>query len=230
MLSELDLASRWDDRPIVAITGTDGKTTVTTLVTAMLEASGRRAVACGNTEAPLVEAIADPAVETFVVEASSFRLGRTRRFRPRVAVWLNFAPDHLDVHDSLAGYEKAKAKVWSDLAAGEGIAVASAEDPVVLANRNPELETVTFGPEGSGADATVVDGVLHVCPTAPRCWRSPSWAGPCPTMSTTPWRPRWPPSLPAPRWKRSARSCAGSPDCPHRVQLRGHPRRRPVVR
>jgi UDP-N-acetylmuramoylalanine--D-glutamate ligase len=67
--SEFDLADRWDSRPIVAITGTDGKTTVTTMVTAMLVASGRRAIACGNTETPLVDAIADPDNEVFVVDA-----------------------------------------------------------------------------------------------------------------------------------------------------------------
>jgi UDP-N-acetylmuramoylalanine--D-glutamate ligase len=160
VLSEFDLAARWDDRPVVAITGTDGKTTVTTMVTEMLEASGRRSVACGNTDTPLVAAIADPSTEVFVVEASSFRLGHSRRFRPDVAVWLNFAPDHLDVHDSLGAYEAAKARIWSDLREGEGLAVANAEDPVVLANRNARVETVTFGPDGSGADATVDDGVL----------------------------------------------------------------------
>ena len=160
VMSEFDLAARWDQRPIVAITGTDGKTTVTTMVTEMLTASGRRAVACGNTDAPLVEAIADPATEVFVVEASSFRLGHSRRFRPDVAVWLNFAPDHLDVHDSLSAYEAAKARIWSDLREGEGLAVANAEDPVVLANRNAVADTVTFGLEGSDADATVVGGRL----------------------------------------------------------------------
>jgi UDP-N-acetylmuramoylalanine--D-glutamate ligase len=160
VLSEFDLAARWDHRPIVAITGTDGKTTVTTMVTEMLTASGRRAIACGNTDTPLVQAITDDATEVFVVEASSFRLGHSRRFRPEVAVWLNFAPDHLDVHDSLATYETAKARIWADLGEGEGLAVANAEDPVVLANRNASVETVTFGPEGSGADATVVGGRL----------------------------------------------------------------------
>jgi UDP-N-acetylmuramoylalanine--D-glutamate ligase len=162
VLSEFDLAAGWDDRPIVAITGTDGKTTVTTMVTEMLTASGRSAVACGNTETPLVEAIVDPATEVFVVEASSFRLGHSRRFRPDVAVWLNFAPDHLDVHASLATYEAAKARVWSDLSEGEGIAVANAEDPVVLANRNADIDTITFGAEGSGADATVVGTELRL--------------------------------------------------------------------
>ncbi len=160
--SEFDLADRWDARPIVAITGTDGKTTVTTLVTTMLLASGIRAVACGNTDTPLVEAIADPDVEVFVVEASSFRLATTRWFQPSVAVWLNFAPDHLDAHASLASYEAAKASIWAHLDAETGVAVASASDPVVLANRNPELSTITFGGLGTNADATVVDGWLRL--------------------------------------------------------------------
>ena len=158
--SEFDLADRWDSRPIVAITGTDGKTTVTTMVTAMLLASGIRSMACGNTETPLVEAISDPAIEVFVVEASSFRLATTRWFRPSVAVWLNFAPDHLDAHASLSSYESAKASIWKDLDAVSGVAIASATDPVVLANRNPEVSTLTFGGAGTNADATVSDGWL----------------------------------------------------------------------
>jgi len=162
VLSEFDLAAAWDDRPIVAITGTDGKTTVTTLVTEMLCASGVSAIACGNTDTPLVEAIADPAIAVFVVEASSFRLGHTQWFRPAVAVWLNFAPDHLDVHRSLGAYEAAKARIWSDLDEDFGLAVASATDPVVLANRPVMARTITFGPSGSDADATVVDGMLRL--------------------------------------------------------------------
>ena len=68
----------------------------------MLEASGRRAVAVGNTEVPLVEAIDDPTVDVFVVEASSFRLLHSGRYAPDVGTWLNLAPDHLDNHASLA--------------------------------------------------------------------------------------------------------------------------------
>jgi len=168
--SEFDLAARWDHRPIVAITGTDGKTTVTTLVTEMLEASGIRAIACGNTETPLVAAITDPSIEVFVVEASSFRLASTERFDPLVAVWLNIAPDHLDSHASMHDYVAAKARVWSGMDPARGSAVANALDPVVMANRNASISTVTFGPEGSGADATVVGGDLctadgiHVLP------------------------------------------------------------------
>ncbi|MGH9186724.1 MAG: UDP-N-acetylmuramoyl-L-alanine--D-glutamate ligase [Acidimicrobiales bacterium] len=143
--SEFDLAAEWDARPVVAITGTDGKTTVTTLVAAMLEASGRRAAAVGNTETPLVAAIDDPATDVFVVEASSFRLEHSGRFAPRVGTWLNFAPDHLEAHASLADYERAKARIWRDQGAGD-LAVANADDPVVMKwvpAAGPDV--VTFG-------------------------------------------------------------------------------------
>lgn len=162
ILSEFDLARRWDDRPVLAVTGTDGKTTVTTIVTAMMEASGRHALAVGNTELPLVAALDDPTVEVFVVEASSFRLGHTRRFLPAVATWLNWAPDHLDVHASLDRYEAAKARIWADLDAGHGVAVANADDPVVMRNVNPRAHTRTFGLGGAGAaDYTMVGDELR---------------------------------------------------------------------
>jgi UDP-N-acetylmuramoylalanine--D-glutamate ligase len=145
VISEFDLAAAWDDRPVVAITGTDGKTTVTGLVTDMLERSGIRAVAAGNTEVPLVEAIDRPDLDAFVVEASSFRLGHTRRFEPAVATWLNFAEDHLDVHATLGDYEAAKARIWADLDPESAVAVANADDPVVMAHVRPDVRTVTFG-------------------------------------------------------------------------------------
>lgn len=139
VLSEFDLAGAWDDRPVVAITGTNGKTTVTTLVTAMLERSGVRAAAVGNLEVPLVEAIARDDLDVFVVEASSFRLAHSRRFAPKVGLWLNFAPDHLDVHRTLDDYRTAKAAVWRDQGEGD-VAVVAAEDPVVAAEAAARVE------------------------------------------------------------------------------------------
>ena len=132
VLSEFDLAGAWDDRPVLAVTGTNGKTTVTTLVEKMLVRSGRRTAAVGNLEVPLVAAISDPGPEVFVVEASSFRLAHSRRFAPRVATWLNFAPDHLDVHRTLDDYRRAKARIWDDQGRTD-TAVANADDPVVAA-------------------------------------------------------------------------------------------------
>jgi UDP-N-acetylmuramoylalanine--D-glutamate ligase len=130
VLSEFDLAARWDDRPLLAVTGTDGKTTVTTLVCDMLLAAGLRAVAVGNTPVPLVAAIDDPDVDVFVVEASSFRLEHSQRFAPAVATWLNFAADHLDSHRDLPAYEAAKARIWRDQSPDQ-VAVGNADDPVV---------------------------------------------------------------------------------------------------
>ncbi len=156
--SELDLAAAWDRRPVATITGTNGKTTVTSLVTEMLLASGVAAVPAGNVEVPLVEAIEDPATEVFVVEASSFRLTFATAHQPVVGTWLNFAPDHLDVHLDLAGYEAAKARIWANHEHG-GLAVANADDPVVMGWVPPGERTQTFGLR-EPADWHVADGLL----------------------------------------------------------------------
>jgi UDP-N-acetylmuramoylalanine--D-glutamate ligase len=143
--SEFDLARRWDDRPLVAITGTNGKTTVTELTRLMLEASGRRAAAVGNTEVPLVAALDDASTEVFVVEASSFRLLHSERFAPDVGTWLNLAPDHLDNHASLDAYTEAKARIWADQRPDQ-LAVGNLDDPVVSARlAQAPARHVTFG-------------------------------------------------------------------------------------
>lgn len=164
VVGELDLAAAWDPRPCVAVTGTDGKTTVTTLVRDVLVASGVAAVDAGNTEVPLVEAIDDPAPEVFVVEASSFRLAPLRVFAPIAAAWLNFGPDHQDVHRDLARYEAAKANVWRGFGPDQ-VAVANRDDPVVAGHAAglPRVETFGLGPAPAdgGAHWSVVDGALR---------------------------------------------------------------------
>ncbi|MEQ8716040.1 MAG: UDP-N-acetylmuramoyl-L-alanine--D-glutamate ligase [Acidimicrobiales bacterium] len=156
--SELDLATDWDSRPVLAVTGTNGKTTVTDLLVSILEATGLGVVAAGNTDVPLVAAIDDAAVDLFVVEASSFRLAPTTRFAPAVATWLNFAPDHLDVHRSLEVYERSKAKVF----ARAGACVGNLDDPVVAAHLAAvNVPVVGFGVgagAGGGAAAVTVAG------------------------------------------------------------------------
>lgn len=146
--SEFELAARWSTLPLVAVTGTNGKTTVTTLVEAMLRASGLRTVSAGNNDLPLVDALAGEAeLDVVVVEASSFRLHFTERFRPRVATWLNQADDHLDWHPSMDHYAAAKARVWAAQESGD-VAVANAEDPVVMAAAGVvRSRLVTFGLE-----------------------------------------------------------------------------------
>jgi len=170
--SEFDLAAVWDDRPVIAITGTNGKTTVVGLVVDCLTRCGLSAQAAGNTELPLVAAIDDPSTEVFVVEASSFRLARTTEFRPSVATWINFAPDHLDLHSSLDAYENAKAAIWAR-ASVTTVAIANADDPVVMSHVPESAKLVTFGPPGSD---WYVDDQQRLCgPDGPLMARSDLW-------------------------------------------------------
>ncbi len=155
--SEFDLARAWDDRPVVAITGTNGKTTVTTMVTDALRRSGLTAEAVGNTDLPFVQAIDNPDTRVFVVEASSFRLAHSARFQPDVAAWLNFAPDHLDAHATLDGYEKAKASIWAYLEE-DAVVVGNLDDAVVASHLpthgadGPTVVTFTTNPDGESHD------------------------------------------------------------------------------
>jgi UDP-N-acetylmuramoylalanine--D-glutamate ligase len=108
--SEIDLAGERTGHPIVAVTGTNGKTTVTTLTAEMLVASGRRAVAVGNVGRPLIDAVADD-VDVLVAEVSSFQLACSETFHPHVAIVLAISPDHLDWHGSYEQYVAAKARI-----------------------------------------------------------------------------------------------------------------------
>ncbi len=174
--SEIELAYRWEQerpegpRPILAITGTDGKTTTTDMTVAFLRSGGLRAEAVGNTDVPFVDAL-DTDVEVFVVECSSFRLAGTHRFRGDAAVWLNFAPDHLNWHESLASYEATKARVFG-LQRDSDVAVGHAADVVVmkhldrapgrhrtfgLANSDYRLDGTTLvGPDGPIVDTSAM--------------------------------------------------------------------------
>ncbi len=135
--TEIDLAYEWEQaraggpRPMLAITGTDGKTTTTLMAAAMIEASGQKAVAAGNTELPLVAAL-DRDADVFVVECTSFRLAYVSAFAPRAATWLNLAPDHLDWHRSLDSYIAAKARIFAHQTERD-VAIGLADDPVVMA-------------------------------------------------------------------------------------------------
>ena len=131
VVGEVELAWRRARQQVVAVTGTNGKTTVVTLATAMLRASGVDAVAAGNIGVPLIDAVAGEA-EVVVAEVSSFQLALTETFRPAVGAWLNFAPDHLDWHPSLEHYRRSKARLWANAGPGD-VAVVNVEDPVVAA-------------------------------------------------------------------------------------------------
>lgn len=128
VVGEPELAFRESPERWVAITGTNGKTTTTSLATHLLRAGGLAAESVGNIGTPPVEALDARADGTwFVAELSSFQLATTRLFRPRVAVLLNVTPDHLEWHHTMEAYAAAKERAFANLGAGE-LAVVSVDD------------------------------------------------------------------------------------------------------
>ena len=120
VIGELELASRWLQGRLIAITGTKGKSTTTTLVGKMLEASGRKVLVGGNIGVPLSAHVDQSTPDTLhVVEASSFQLETTDTFHPWIAALLNLATDHLDRHPDLASYARAKQQVFANQGPGD---------------------------------------------------------------------------------------------------------------
>ena len=161
--SELEIAYRYErdspsePRPMVGITGTDGKTTTTMMTAAILESAGLRTMAVGNTDVPLISALNTDA-RAFAVECSSFRLAHTQQFRMCASAWLNFAPDHLDWHPNLNDYFEAKAKMWAHCVEGD-VAVAPFDDlRIIEAAKASNARIVTFGI--AGGDYHSFDGWL----------------------------------------------------------------------
>jgi UDP-N-acetylmuramoylalanine--D-glutamate ligase len=143
-------------RPILAVTGTDGKTTTCELAVAMLRAGGVRSLAVGNTDVPFIEALEQP-LDVYVVECTSFRLAWSDMFRADAAVWLNLAPDHLNWHRDMSSYEAAKAKMFTQQHRSD-IAIGGSHDPVVMAHlKAAPSRQITFGFEG---DYHFSNGVL----------------------------------------------------------------------
>jgi UDP-N-acetylmuramoylalanine--D-glutamate ligase len=133
VVGELELASRWLRGRIVAITGTKGKSTTTTLAGRMFEAAGRPVLVGGNIGVALSAQVEESTDDTIhVVEASSFQLEASDTFHPWVAVLLNFSPDHLDRHATEAEYAAAKARIFANQAPDDW-AVVNADDPAALA-------------------------------------------------------------------------------------------------
>ncbi len=114
VLGELELAYRFASTPMVAITGTNGKTTTTTLVGEIFQATGQRTMVGGNIGLPLVDVVEEYGPrDMLVAEVSSFQLETADHFRPRVAVILNITPDHLDRHGTMENYIAAKARIFA---------------------------------------------------------------------------------------------------------------------
>ena len=148
--SEIDVAYEWEQsrvggpRPILGVTGTDGKTTTTMIAAHLLRENGFRVAEVGNTDLPFVAAV-DSDVDVFVVECSSFRLRFTTQFRCNASVWLNFAPDHLDWHTDLNDYASAKEQMWRFVTDTDVAIFPAGNDLIGSAAQRSDARTVSFG-------------------------------------------------------------------------------------
>lgn len=159
VIGEIELASRWLQGRVIAITGTKGKSTTTVLTGRILEAAGFKVTVGGNLGSPLSAQVPASTPETLhVVETSSFQLESIDTFHPWIAVLLNISPDHLDRHPSVASYAAAKARIFENQREQDW-AVINADDPAVLelARRGRAAQRL-FSRSGSIEDGTVVDG------------------------------------------------------------------------
>jgi UDP-N-acetylmuramoylalanine--D-glutamate ligase len=156
MIGELELGWRSCSLPVIAVTGTNGKTTTTELLAQMLNACGQRTIACGNIGKPLSEvALGKNQFDVLTVEVSSFQLETIKTFRPSIALWLNFAPDHLDRYRTVAEYRAAKLRIFENQTA-EDVAIVNAAESL------PKIQPrqITFSAYADRADFRLAEGSI----------------------------------------------------------------------
>ena len=162
VLGDIELFARHVQAPVIGITGTNGKSTVTTLVARMAAAAGRRVLAGGNLGVAALDLLEQPVPDLYVLELSSFQLETTSSLKLKAAVVLNVTADHLDRYPSVAAYALAKSRIFAHAAT----VVLNADDPLVSAMRGAAtragaggpLRTVTFSIAGAGAGADTDGG------------------------------------------------------------------------
>ncbi|MDD5275464.1 MAG: UDP-N-acetylmuramoyl-L-alanine--D-glutamate ligase [Methylovulum sp.] len=139
IVSDIDLFACSVNAPIIAITGSNGKSTVTTMVGDMAKAAGKQVAVGGNLGVPALDLLAEPA-DLYVLELSSFQLERTSVLNAAAATVLNVSADHLDRHADIAEYAQEKQQVFR----GDGTMVINIDDPVVGAMKDQDRKTLTF--------------------------------------------------------------------------------------
>jgi UDP-N-acetylmuramoylalanine--D-glutamate ligase len=157
VLGDVELFAREVHAPVIGVTGTNGKSTVTTLVARMAAAAGRRVLAGGNLGEPALDLLEQPTPELYVLELSSFQLETTSSLTLKAAVVLNVTADHLDRYPSVAAYARAKGRIL----AKASTVVLNADDPWVLAMRDQAYDggaarTVTFSTQRTDVDFSLV--------------------------------------------------------------------------
>jgi UDP-N-acetylmuramoylalanine--D-glutamate ligase len=163
VMGELELASRWLRGRVIAITGTKGKSTTTTLTGRMLEAGGRRVLVGGNIGLALSAQVDSSTDDTIhVVEASSFQLEGTQTFRPWIAVLLNFSPDHLDRHATEQEYAEAKGRIFANQTANDWAVVNADDPPALTIAGSARAGRLLFSTTRPLAEGVVIDGDMIV--------------------------------------------------------------------
>ena len=156
IMGELELGWRACETPVIAVTGTNGKTTTTEMLAQMLNQCGQKTIACGNIGKPLSEVAREKIkYDVLAVEVSSFQLETIRTFHPSIALWLNFAPDHLDRYRSVAEYRAAKLRLFENQTADD-VAIINASETL------PELRArkITFSAYTNRADFRLSEGAI----------------------------------------------------------------------
>ena len=151
VVGDVELFARETRAPVAAVTGTNGKSTVTTLVAELATAGGRRALAGGNLGEPALDLLEHPTPDLYVLELSSFQLETTYSLRTVTATVLNLTPDHMDRYASLEEYGAAKARIFD----GCDVAVINADDAAVRAMPRPGQSVTSFSLESRTADYTL---------------------------------------------------------------------------
>jgi len=171
VLSEIEVAWRFLETPIVAVTGTNGKTTVTTLIGEMLRAAGKRVFVGGNIGAPLIGYADGPQdADWAVVEVSSFQLQWVKDFHPRIAALLNVTFDHIDYHGSFGAYRQIKERIFARQNPGDLAILNADEASSASLSERLAARTKFFSTAGEVANGMFLDGERLVC-------RSPSGEG-----------------------------------------------------
>jgi UDP-N-acetylmuramoylalanine--D-glutamate ligase len=156
LAGDLDIFTRYNRTPMVAITGTNGKTTVTTLVRDMLEAAGISTFMGGNIGIPLVEHLMScKKVRVVVAEISSFQLDLAVHFTPEIAVLLNLAQDHLDRYEDMAGYARSKWSIFQNQTKNHTAIINAGISDTFFPR--PNLASVVYE-FGSAPDCTIIQG------------------------------------------------------------------------
>jgi UDP-N-acetylmuramoylalanine--D-glutamate ligase len=153
VVGDVELFARAKRAPAVAITGTNGKSTVTTLVAEMARAAGRRVLAGGNLGEPALDLLAQPVPQLYVLELSSFQLESTESLELLAAAVLNVTPDHLDRYATVADYAAAKARIFAHASA----AVVNLDDPAVCGMPRPGQRRIGFSVTRPDADFGLVE-------------------------------------------------------------------------